>query len=68
MGGTNARLAHRLACKAFNDVFQPKQTRHRRLLDWLDHALTVAWPSSHRESAALLRVVTGISREHHDSS
>jgi hypothetical protein len=50
-------MARRLACKAFNDVFQWKQTKYRLLLDWLQHQMEVSWPSSQVEAAGLLQVV-----------
>jgi hypothetical protein len=56
------QMARRLACKAFNDVFQWKQTSHRTLLDWLKGEIESSWPASHLEQAALLRVVSTASR------
>lgn len=53
----NTRLACRLASKAFSDVFHWKQTRHRVLLDFLHHSLTVI-SLSVMERQALQRVVT----------
>jgi hypothetical protein len=51
-------MARRLACKAFNDVFQWRQTSHARLLDWLKGEIALSWPPSQQEQAALLQVVT----------
>jgi hypothetical protein len=56
------QMARRLACKAFNDVFQWKQTSHRTLVDWLKHEMEASWPASHHEQAALLQVVTTASK------
>jgi hypothetical protein len=51
----------RLACKAFNVVFQRRQTQHRALLAWLRAQMAASRPSSSverqmLESAAAWRV------------
>ncbi|KAJ9663453.1 Telomerase reverse transcriptase [Coniosporium apollinis] len=38
-----------LACKAFQDVFQRRQTRFAVLLAWLEDGLLAAWPTSRVE-------------------
>lgn len=50
----------RLACRAFYDVFQRKQTKHGALLDWLSCNLAAAWPASHAAANVLSRAVGDI--------
>lgn len=49
----------RLACKAFQDVFQRRQTRFAALLAWLESGLVEAWPTSRVERGLLDGVVGG---------
>ena len=43
----------RLACRAFRDVFQKRQTKFAVLLAWLDDGLVAAWPTSRAERRLL---------------
>lgn len=52
----------RLACKAFYDVFQSKQTRHAVLLEWLSCNLAAAWPASRAGANVLTRAAGDITR------
>ena len=43
----------RLACKAFDVVFQRRQTQHRVLLAWIGRSLAAVRPTSNAESCIL---------------
>jgi hypothetical protein len=46
-----------IACQAFIDVFLPRQTKRKALLDWLQRTVAINWPRTSVERDALLRVV-----------
>lgn len=51
---TSSLMNHgRLACKAFDAVFQRRQTRHRALLAWLRSSLAAVRPSGSAERCML---------------